>query len=303
MTATETILTAAGPQGLLEGTLLSPEAPGAPVVLMIPGSGPTDRDGNSSIGGVRPASLKLLAEALAARGIASVRIDKRGLFGSKAAIADPNHVTIDDYALDVHSWATAIAAKTGARGIWVLGHSEGGLVALTAGQLPAGLCGLILVAAAGRPLGAILREQLAGNPANTPVLDQAMAALESLEAGRHADVSGMHPALLPLFGPAVQDFLINQMAKDPAQLIAATTLPVLIIQPARDIQVSLADAARLHAAAPAAQLYIVPDANHVLKSVTSDDRNANIATYASPDSPLAPGIAEVIADFVATTGS
>ena len=67
------------------------------------------------------------------------------MFGSKAAVADPNKVTIGDYATDTHNWVAAIRERTGARCVWVLGHSEGALVALAAAQQPDGICGIIIV--------------------------------------------------------------------------------------------------------------------------------------------------------------
>ena len=75
-------------------------ADGIPVVLIVPGSGPTDRDGNSPLGGAA-VPYALLARALARQGIASVRIDKRGLFGSAGAVAGSNAVTIADYGDDL----------------------------------------------------------------------------------------------------------------------------------------------------------------------------------------------------------
>jgi hypothetical protein len=244
-------------------------------------------------------TYRLLAEGLVARGIASVRIDKRGLFGSRAAVADPNSVTIDDYAADVRAWVSAIRGRTGAPCVWVLGHSEGGLVALVAAQDAADLCGLVLAATAGRPLGAVLREQLQSNPANAPILDQALSAIAQLEASRRVDVTGMHPALLPLFRPAVQDFLINEFSFDPAKLIARCRQPVLIVQGQRDIQVGIGDAEQLRRANPAARLTLLPDTNHVLKTVTSDNRVTNIATYTDSSLPLAPGVVDAIAGFIA----
>lgn len=296
----ETQVTAPGPQGNLAGTMLEPAgASRAPVVLMVPGSGPTDRDGNNPMG-VKAASLKLLAEGLAAHGVASVRIDKRGLFGSDRAIADANKVTIDDYATDVHSWIEVIRKRTGASCVWVLGHSEGGLVALTAAQHPDGICGLVLVAAAGRPLGAVMRAQLAANPANAPVLDEANAAITALENGKTVDTTKLNPALAPLFRPAIQAYEIDLFGRDPAKLIGAYRGPVLIVQGERDIQISVeGDARKLAAADPRATLALVPGMNHVLKAVASDDRAANIATYGDPSLPLAPGLVDRIADFVA----
>jgi len=295
--AAETVVEAPGPEGPLVGTLLAPSSPNPPVVLIIPGSGPTDRDGNNSMG-LRPSTYRLLAEGLATRGIATVRTDKRGLFGSRAAIPDPNAVTINDSAADVHTWISFIRERTGAACVWVLGHSEGGLVALVAAQNPLDLCGLILVAAAGRPLGEVLREQLRSNPANAPILDQALSAVSQLEAGRRVDASSMHPALLPLFRPEVQDFLINELSFDPAQLIANCRKPVLIVQGDRDIQVGIPDAERLQRALPGAKLSILSNTNHVLKTVSSGDRAANIATYTAPDLPLALDTIDAIANFI-----
>lgn len=289
-------ITAPGPQGPLAGTLLD-AGPKTPVVLMIPGSGPTDRDGNSPMG-MTAAPLRLLAEALATKHVSSVRVDKRGMFGSKAAVADANKVTIRDYATDAHSWAASIRKRTGASCAWVLGHSEGALVALAAAQDPSDICGVILVSGAGRRLSDVIREQLRSNPANAPVLDSAMAALGALEKGDHVDVSAMHPALQKLFAPQVQDFLIDVFRYDPARLAASLTVPLMIVQGERDMQVSTTDARALAAAQPKAKLVLIPRMNHVLKDVDSDDRAANFATYSDSSLPIDAGIADAIADFV-----
>ena len=248
--------------------------------------------------GILAAPYKLLAQGLAAEGVASVRIDKRGMFGSKAAIPDANKVTMADYARDVHSWIEVIRKRTGVPCVWVLGHSEGGMVALAAAQNPDGICGLVLASAAGRPLGEVIRAQLKQNPANAPILDQAFAAIDSLEQGKTVDTSAMNPAIVPLFRPEVQAYEIDAFKYDPAKLIAAYKGPVLIVQGERDLQVPLADAEALKSADPAATLDLVPTMNHVLKSVPSDDRTANIATYGDPSLPLAPGVAATIARFV-----
>ncbi|MEO0871942.1 MAG: alpha/beta fold hydrolase, partial [Pseudomonadota bacterium] len=209
-------ITAPGPQGDLAGTLIPP-ADGKPTVLIIPGSGPTDRDGNNPMG-VTAASYRLLAEALAERGIGSVRIDKRGMFASKAATANANDVTVSAYASDVAAWVNVAREEAGADCIWLLGHSEGGLIALDAAQSQQGICGIMLVASVGRTLGDTLREQLRANPANAPILDEALAAIASLEAGERVSAQGMHPALMSLFAPAVQGYLIDLMSRDPATM-------------------------------------------------------------------------------------
>lgn len=181
--------------------------------------------------------------------------------------------------------------------MWVAGHSEGGLVALaSAGQR--NVCGLILIATAGRPLGTVLREQLRANPANAPILDSAERAIAELEAGRQVDVSAMHPALAQsLFNPAVQPYLIDLLRHDPAKLIASARVPVLIVQGDNDLQVSTADARELHAAQPKAQLRMIEGMNHALKRAPRD-RAGNAATYADPDLPLDQDLAPAIAAFM-----
>jgi len=291
-----TPMTVPGPKGAIAGTFVD-AGKGSPVVLIIPGSGPTDRDGNNPLG-VTAAPYRLLAEALATKGVSTLRADKRGMFGSKAAISDANAVTINDYAADAHTWTAALRRQTDAKCVWLLGHSEGGLIALAAAQQPTGICGLILVASPGRKLGAVIREQLNANPANAPLLPQAMAALSSLEAGKPADTSEMPAPLLALFNPKVQPFLIDLLAQDPAALAGRTKLPMLIVRGGKDIQVAQADADALRAARLDARFVGPAEMNHVLKDVKGEDRASNLATYADPSLPVDSSLVDAIAAFV-----
>jgi len=289
---------AAGPLAPLSGTLLRASEGGeGPVALIIPGSGPTDRDGNNPLG-VAASPYRLLAEALLERGIATVRIDKRGMFASKAAIADANAATIPDYAADTAAWVAATRKATGASCVWLIGHSEGGLVALVAAQEVEGLCGLVLVAAPGRPVGDVIKAQLRVNPANFVLVPSADAAIDALAAGRRVDPATLPQPLLGLFNPALQGFLISLFSYDPADLAAKVKLPLLIVQGGRDTQVPVADAERLAAANPAAKLVVLPDLTHVLKDVPDGTPAANLATYRDPDLPLGKGVAEAVADFI-----
>ncbi len=286
--------------GALRGTMLRPGASNA-AVLIIPGSGPTDRDGNNRLG-VTGSPYKLLAEGLARRGVTTVRIDKRGMFGSSRAADDANDVTISDYAGDVRAWVKVIREETGAQCVWVAGHSEGGLVALASSSNADGLCGLILLAAPGRPVGDVLRDQIRQAVGGGPLLQQATVTIKALEAGRHPDVYSLHPSLQQLFAPPIQGFLISMFSYDPARLIAEFHKPVLILQGQRDLQVSVADAKRLKQAAPTAKLVLVPNANHFFKVVKSADVAANAAAYSRPV-PLAPHVADEIADFISAANS
>lgn len=283
--------------GPLAGTFAGEVGAGKPGVVIVPGSGPTDRDGNSPLG-VKAQPYRLLAAALADEGIASIRIDKRGMFASKAAIADANEVTIDDYAGDTLAWAAKMRFETGANCAWLLGHSEGGLVVLDAAKRdPAGLCGVILVSSFGRRPGKVIKEQLAANGA-APLMDEIERHIATLERGERIE-DNIHPGLAPLFGPQLQTFMASFLSRDPAVDIAAIDLPVLIVQGSADLQVRDADANALAVARPDATLVSIEGMNHVLKSVPHGDRAANLASYADPDLPLADGVAEAIAGFVA----
>ncbi|NVE93546.1 alpha/beta hydrolase [Altererythrobacter lutimaris] len=300
--AEELSVTHEGLSGALKGTFLQSDVSNAPAVLIIPGSGPTDRDGNSPLG-INAASYRLLAEGLGEAGISSLRVDKRGMFGSSAAIDNPNNVTFDAYIADTLAWAETLAERTDQDCAWLLGHSEGGVVALaTVASSTDGICGVILAASPGRPVGDLLREQLRANPANAPLLGQAEAAISALEAGEDYDATNLHPALVPLFGAQTQGFLKSFMAYDPAALAAEYSGPLLILQPDEDIQVAMADGAAMHTAQPQSKLVVLEGVNHVLKSVPAGDRAANLQTYANPDLPLADMVVQTIARFIEAEG-
>ena len=278
----------------LHGTLLTPEGQTRGAAVILPGSGPTDRDGNSGQFGIRASTYRLLAEGLAERGVATLRIDKRGIAGSAAAATSEADLRFNTYVDDARAWAAEAAAKTGQPCAWLIGHSEGALVALAAvADHNDKICGLVLLSGAGRPAATVLREQLP--PLPEPLKTQAYDALSELEAGR--TVADPPAELAAVFRPSVQPYMISWLALDPALLAAAYDGPIFIGQGATDIQVSVADAEAIKAAQPRAALTIWDGVNHVLK-IAPAERTANIATYMDPALPLAPGVVETVADFI-----
>ena len=277
----------------LHATLLTPDGPTRAAALIIAGSGPTDRDGNNPLG-VASSSYRLLAEGLAEQGIATIRTDKRGVGASAFAGMAEADLRFTDYSNDARAWAAQTARLTGQPCAWLIGHSEGAMVALvTVAGGDDAVCGVVLLAGAGRPIGAVLREQLANAP--EPLRGQAVAILAELEAGRL--VTDVPPQLAALFRPPVQPYLISWLPLDPAAMVAAYPGPVMIGQGTTDIQVGLTDANALAAARPGARLTIWEGVNHLLK-IAPADRAGNIATYSDPTLPLAPGVVEDVAGFI-----
>lgn len=282
----------------LHGSLTVPEG-GMPrdAVLIWSGSGPTDRDGNSTIG-LRNNCLKMLARALGEAGYVSLRTDKRGIGASAAAVADESELRFETYVEDALRWAQFLAETPRVRRVFLLGHSEGALLAILAAQrMP--VAGLVLVAGTGFPAAAILRRQLAATGIGIPreQLDRIGAIMESLEAGRI--VTDVPPALHAQYRPSVQPYLISWFRYDPAAELAKVEASVLVIQGTTDFQVSMADAERLAAARPGIALVTIGGMNHVLKTAPPD--RDGFATYTMPMLPLAPGLVSAITRFLKAT--
>ncbi|WP_209017572.1 alpha/beta hydrolase [Roseibium aggregatum] len=286
-----------GPQGLLKGAYVE-AADNRAVVLIIPGSGPTDRDGNGG-NGLHANSYRLLAEGLAEKGVSSLRIDKRGMFASAAAISDGNKVTVEDYAEDVRRWAEKLSSRSGHECIWLLGHSEGGLVALKSVETGgAPVCGLVLTATPGRPIGALMREQFKANPGTAPLLPDLNRILATLEKGETVAQEDIPPGLRWLFSPGLQAYMINLFSHDPARLMASYAGPSLILQGTGDIQVKVSDARLLKEAAANATLTVVEGMSHMLKTVPGEGPDSAMETYTNPRLPLSEAVVPAIADFV-----
>ena len=279
--------------GVLHGTLSLPDGQGkVPVVLLHAGSGPTDRNGNSAMLPGQNNSLRMLAEALARKGIATLRYDKRGIGASASAGRREADLRLDDYIDDATAWLRQLRADPRFTKVMMAGHSEGALIAMVACQ-KAQLDGCVLIAGAGKALDDILRVKL--KPRLPPELyAQNERILLALKRGEEA--SDVPPAVLALYRPSVQPYLMSSMQVDPRAAVAALRMPVLILQGATDLQVSVADAKALSAAAPSARLVIVPGMNHVLK-MAGGDLAQQMPSYGDPALPLAPALVEALTAF------
>lgn len=281
------------PTGKLAGSLLLPAAKGpVAVALIIAGSGPTDRDGNSNMLPGRNDSLRMLAQTLASNGIASLRYDKRGIGASAAAMESESALRFETYIDDAAAWIARLKSDPRFGKVAVIGHSEGSLIGMVAAKR-AGADAFVSIAGPGAPLQAVLRRQLAGKL--PPALDEeSERVLGKLERGELA--GEVSPMLAALYRPSVQPYLVSQFRYLPAERIAALTIPVLIVQGTTDIQVAVDDAQALKAACPRARLEIVEGMNHVLKPVPAGP--TQLASYGDPALPLAPALSAALTSFL-----
>lgn len=271
----------------LAGTLSSPRETGRrPAVLLLNGSGPQERDAALAfLPGYRP--MAQLADTLARRGIAVLRLDDRGTGASAGRFAGSTSVDLADDAQDALRWLRAQPGVDSTR-IAVLGHSEGGLLAVMLATREPSLAGIVLMAAPGwngrRILEMQNREALAKRHAG-PELERALAA-----AMRRVDSLA-----------TVDPWLGHFVKQDPlalARRVART--PVLLLQGANDHQVSpgqateLADAFR-SAGNEQVGLVTLPATNHLF--LADDDGDPERYTRLT-DRSLAPGTLGFVADWL-----
>ena len=278
--------------GNIYGTLTTPiQTKSSPLVIIIAGSGPTDRDGNTIMIKGKNNSLKYLAYELGNEGISSIRFDKRGIGESKLAMKSEADLRFDDYVNDIIDWINKFKNDNRFSEIIIAGHSEGSLIGMIAAK---GLADkYISISGAGEKAGTLIKKQLLTQ--SEEIQDYSNQAIDSLEAGFM--VKKINPLLYSLFRPSVQPYLISWFKYDPQTEIKKLKIPVLILQGNNDIQVSEDDAKLLSKAKPKATLFIIPKMNHVLK-IVEGDKTQNIKSYSDASLPIADELVRAIVVFL-----
>jgi len=275
--------------GAIEAILTLPagiEKP--PVALLIAGSGSTDHDGNGPQ--MKPATLKKLSDQLVARNIATLRYDKRGAGGWKAEFGKPEDFRFKDYVEDASALANYLRSSGKFSKIVLVGHSEGGLVAILTAQKQT-VDRLVLLATAARKQGDLLKAQLEKKlspEAYAPIAK----AIDAIMAGQIVDPL---PQGLSI-PPAMQPGIASAFTEDPVEPLKKLQLPILIVAGGRDLQLARLDLIALSTAAPAAKTAWLPDMNHVLVDVTDDPDN--LAAYGQSDRPLDATMIDEVAAFI-----
>jgi Dipeptidyl aminopeptidases/acylaminoacyl-peptidases len=277
----------------LYGTLTLPSlSEPVPLVIIIPGSGPTDRDGNNP--SMKTYSLKMLGDSLASRGIASFRYDKRGIGQSRDTAVKEEDLRYRTYANDAAEWIKLLQTDKRFSKIVIIGHSEGSMVGMLAAQ-KAKVNGFVSIAGPGRSADKVLRDQL--NPQPKAIRDIAYPIIDSLVAGK--TIKDVHPMLASLFRPSVQPYLISWFRHDPALEINRLTIPILIVHGANDLQVPLADAELLQSANKSAEVVVIEGMNHIMKE-SEANLQQNLDTYYNSKSPIASQLVKECVEFIRT---
>lgn len=279
--------------GKIYGTLTLPKQTGkVPVVLMIAGSGPTDRNMNQGQS-LRTNSFLLLAKGLAENGIASLRYDKRGVGASMAAVNTPN-LTLDDFINDANLLVSKLAVDERFSDIIVLGHSEGAAIGLMT-SIVTTPAAFISFSGYQNDMVTLIGEQL--KPALSPKEYNLFTELaDSLKAGKIVH-RNLPPSLAPMFTLSSQVFLSSTIKYDQSKEIKKLNIPVLVIGGSTDLQVPAKAAAQLAKMTNRATLKIIPGMNHVLKKAPAE-RRLNMATYDRPTLPLHEDILPLITKFI-----
>lgn len=287
---TESELSIPSKKVTLNGTLLTVNSEEkTPLVIIIPGSGPTDRNGNSVA--TKNNSLKLLAEGLAEKNIASYRYDKSVLSLKKEDKFSIDSLKFNDFINETKAVIQYFKSKNNFSKIIVAGHSQGSLVGMVASENK--IDAFISIAGAGRPIDEVLTEQI---EKQAPFLvDETKRVLSELKKGN--TVADFNPFLASLFNKSVQPFLISWLKYNPQIEIKKLTIPTLIINGTKDIQVKTLDAELLHKANTTSQLVLIKNMNHLFKEIKGE-QSENIASYSNPDLPIMNNFIDSISTFI-----
>ncbi len=272
--------------GVISASLMMPEGDKVPVVLIIGGSGPIQKNGfvNEYI---------MMADLLKKEGIATVSYDKIGAGESLVDNLNESDITIDTFVNDAELLIDNINSDSRFSNVYIAGHSQGSLIAVLVAK-DKDVDGIISLAGAGRVLDEVLIEQLKRNPNNTDkILAEGQAIMDELAKGKKVEkIPSYYGAL---FRDDVQNLMISWLQLDPSKEYASLDIPVLIIQGANDIQVSVEDAKMLDNASKNSTLVILDHMSHVLKD--TDDKN-DMTVYKDKEKPINKQMIEEMVKFI-----
>jgi esterase/lipase len=279
----------------IDGTLLQPEKFNSKTLaVIIAGSGPTNRDGNQTVG--KNNSLKMLAEYFADQGIASFRYDKRIFKLAKEEMLDESKLRFDDFVEDaadvVNYFKLYNEEDYGFENFILVGHSQGALVAQLA-SLRTAVNGLILLCGTAQPIDQVMVSQI--NKQAPFLTEDLKKAFDSIKTAGY--VNEYNPLLKTVLRKDVQPFMASWMKYDPKAIAQKIEIPALVVGGTTDIQVPAEEAKILSENFQNANYAIIENMNHILKTI-DDIGLENQKTYMNPNLRLSEDLKIELSKFL-----
>ncbi|MGP1438695.1 MAG: alpha/beta hydrolase [Treponema sp.] len=276
----------------LFGSLIMPETENVKTIcIIVPGSGPTDMDGNNTLG-LQTNTYKLLAEALGEHGIASVRYDKRGVGKSTVEELREENITFETNIQDLKSIINNLKGMNKFEKIFLIGHSEGSLVSILCAKQEK-IDGIISLAGAGKNAADLLTDQIEMQMSKS-IVKEAKKIIKSLRKGKQEKHT---PAMLKsIFRDSVQPYMISWFKYEPRKELASLNIPILVLHGDKDHQVKIENAKLLASAKKGTKLSIIPNMTHVLKEIENEEDE--FKTYSDPSYPIPKALIDEIIAFV-----
>lgn len=260
------------------------------IALIIAGSGPTNADGNSPY--FKSYTYKYIAEELGRNGISSVRYDKRGIGRSIKSAPKESDLRFEMYVNDANTIINALHDK-GYKKIIIIGHSEGSLIGMLVASQNKFVTKFISIAGPGYSADLVLKTQLKDQ--GDEVFKIAEPMIDSLKAGYN--LSNVPSFLKSVFRRSIQGYMMSWFKYDPQLEIKKVTVPILILQGTKDLQVRVLDAQTLYLANMKATLKIIENMNHALRIVESEEKSENFKAYNNPRLPVSEELLKSIVEF------
>ncbi|KGL62878.1 alpha/beta hydrolase [Polaribacter sp. Hel1_85] len=219
----------------LPGTLTFTQE-NTPLIIWVHGSGPVNRNGNQPAQNIKANYIKQFRDAVNKEQIAFFSFDKRT--ANKNNIKFLTDIKLQDFALDVEEIINYFHYEKRFSKIILAGHSQGSLIAMLAAKKADKY---ISIAGAGETIDKTIIKQISKN--NSTLGEAAKKQFDTLKTKGKIEV--VNPFLMSVFAKQNQSFLFSWMQINPLEKIKKLTIPILIINGKKDIQVQVSDAETL----------------------------------------------------------
>ncbi len=276
---------------LINGTLYLPENNSAKtkLVILIAGSGPTDRNGNQT--GAVTNFAKNFAVAVAEGGNPIFTYDKRMFAQMKAGTLDEKSMRFEDGIKDVEDIIAFFKAQKKYSKIIIAGHSEGSLIGMIAAQAKADA--YLSLAGVGTSADEIILEQITKQ---APVFKEDVKKnVAILKSGQTFTLENQ--MLAAIFRESVQPYMISWFKYNPQDEIKKLKIPILLVNGTKDIQVAVKELDLLKAANPNAQVAVIENMNHLFREIKGDDAE-NMASYTDANLPVMSSVITIVNQFI-----